>query len=195
MHIVSVWLIYTFFFCRIAVCTVRKSYAYFIVLSSRLSVTLFALLFLTKQNRHGRQIVSFHFFLFLSGRAKCLSPEQCVVSPVQVQLPCAPFAACRLSRTVAMKLDDHDSRTQCCSLVTALFTVYTQWTPVHLTWGLLRVRAAFPTPRLNLRFELRPSWNNIHDTFPTGATQDTTLIVTTLNNQQTISNPKTGIHI
>ena len=40
---------------------------------------------------------------------------------------------------------------------------------------LLRVCAACPTPRVNLSFELRPSWNNIHDTFPTGITQDTTL--------------------
>jgi len=31
-----------------------------------------------------------------------------------------------------------------------------------------------PTPRLNLRFELRPSWNNIHDTLPSGTAQDTT---------------------
>ena len=35
-------------------------------------------------------------------------------------------------------------------------------------WGLLRACAACPTPRLNLKFELRPSWNNIHDMFPTG---------------------------
>jgi len=35
-------------------------------------------------------------------------------------------------------------------------------------WGLLRMCAACPTLRLNLKFELRPSWNNIHDTFPTG---------------------------
>ena len=26
---------------------------------------------------------------------------------------------------------------------------------------------------LNLKFELSPSWNNIHDTFPTGTAQDT----------------------
>jgi len=63
--------------------------------------------------------------------------------------------------------------TQYTSLVTALFTVFSQLTPVHLTWGLQRVCAACPTPRLNLSFELRPSWNNTHDTFPTGATQDT----------------------
>jgi len=31
-------------------------------------------------------------------------------------------------------------------------------TPVHSTWGLLRVYAACPTPRLNLSSELRPSW-------------------------------------
>jgi hypothetical protein len=43
-------------------------------------------------------------------------------------------------------------------------------TEVHLTWGLLRVCAACQTPRLNLRFELRPYWNNTHDTFPTGTT-------------------------
>jgi hypothetical protein len=38
--------------------------------------------------------------------------------------------------------------------------------------NLLRVCAACPSPRLNLRFELLPSWNDIHDTFPTGTTQD-----------------------
>ena len=31
-------------------------------------------------------------------------------------------------------------------------------TPVHSTWGLLRVCAACPTPRLNLSSELHPSW-------------------------------------
>ena len=37
--------------------------------------------------------------------------------------------------------------------------------PVHWMWGLLRVCAACPTARLNLRFELRPSQNNMHVTF------------------------------
>jgi hypothetical protein len=41
-------------------------------------------------------------------------------------------------------------------------------------WVLLRVCVACPTPRLNLMFKLFPSWNNIHDMFPTGTTQDTT---------------------
>ena len=44
-------------------------------------------------------------------------------------------------------------------------------------WGLLQVCAACPTP--HLKFELRPSWNNIHDTFPTRSVQDTTLLHTT----------------
>jgi hypothetical protein len=44
-------------------------------------------------------------------------------------------------------------------------------------WGLLRLCAACRTSRLKLSFELRPSWNNIHDTFPTGTVQDTTLTV------------------
>jgi len=48
-------------------------------------------------------------------------------------------------------------------------------TPVHSAWGLLRVCAVCPTPRLNLSSELRPSGNNIQYTFPTGSAQDTTL--------------------
>jgi len=47
-------------------------------------------------------------------------------------------------------------------------------TPVHSTWGLLRVCAACSTPRLNLSSEPCPSWNNIQDTFLTGSPQDTT---------------------
>jgi len=38
------------------------------------------------------------------------------------------------------------------------------------------VSAACRTPLLNLKFELRPSWNNIHGKFPTGTTPDTTLL-------------------
>ena len=53
---------------------------HFIVLIPRLSVTLFTILFLNKQIRHGRKIVSFHFSLFICGRAKCLSSEQCVAA-------------------------------------------------------------------------------------------------------------------
>jgi len=42
------------------------------------SYYLFALPFLSKQTRHGRNIVSFNFLLFITGRAECLSREQCV---------------------------------------------------------------------------------------------------------------------
>ena len=56
---------------------------------------------------------------------------------------------------------NHDSRIPYLSLVTELCTVYTQSTPLHLTWGLLRVCAEYPTPRLNLRFDFRLPWNNI----------------------------------
>jgi hypothetical protein len=69
----------------------------------------------------------------------------------------------------------HESRTPYFSLVTVLFTVYAQWPPAHLTWELLRACAASPIPQLNLGFELLPSWNNVHDTFPTGTTQAVTL--------------------
>ena len=40
-------------------------------------------------------------------------------------------------------------------------------------WEFLRACATCPTPRLNLKFELRPSWNNIHDMFRNGTVQDT----------------------
>ena len=46
--------------------------------------------------------------------------------------------------------------------------------------GIIAVCAACPTPRLNMKFELHPSWNNIHDTFPTGNAQDTTERLSTL---------------
>jgi len=69
---------------------------------------------------------------------------------------------------------DPETWTKYSSLAKKLFAVYAQQTAVHLSCGLLRVCAACPTPRLNLSFELRPSWNNIHDTFPTGTAQDTT---------------------
>ena len=46
---------------------------------------------------------------------------------------------------------------------------------LQYTWpGNYWVCAACPTPRLNLTFELRPSWNNIHNTFTTGTMQHTT---------------------
>ena len=49
-------------------------------------------------------------------------------------------------------------------------------TPLHSTWGLLRVCVACGTPSLNLSSELRPSWNNIQDMFLTGSAPDTTQI-------------------
>jgi len=79
-----------------------------------------------------------------------------------------------ISVTVNEGIQGPESWTQYSSIVTVLFTIHAQQAPVHLTWGLLRVCAECPTPRLNLKFELRPSWNNIRDTFPAGTAQDTT---------------------
>ena len=72
-------------FGRIVVCTVCQSYPFHSAESSPFcnSYYLFTLLFLSKQTRHGRKIVSFYFFLFMRGRAKCLSREHCVGSRVQ----------------------------------------------------------------------------------------------------------------
>jgi hypothetical protein len=49
---------------------------------------LFSLPFLRKQTRHGRNIVSFYFLLFICGRAKCLSPKQFLESSVKVDALC-----------------------------------------------------------------------------------------------------------
>jgi hypothetical protein len=54
-----------------------------------------------------------------------------------------------ISVNVNEGIEDPKNWTQYSSFVSALFTVYAQWTPVHLTWGLLRVCSACPTPRLN----------------------------------------------
>ena len=49
-------------------------------------------------------------------------------------------------------------------------------TPVHSTWGLLRVCAVCRTVRLNLSSEsCVPPGNNIQDTFPTGSATDRTM--------------------
>jgi len=43
-----------------------------------ISLILSCLVLAYLKTRHGRNIISFYFFLFITGRAKCLSREQCV---------------------------------------------------------------------------------------------------------------------
>jgi hypothetical protein len=78
-------------FRSIAVRTVCKSQAYFIVLSSPFcnSYYLFTLSFLSKQTRHGWNIVSFYLFLFICGRAKCLPREPCGGSNATIDALCS----------------------------------------------------------------------------------------------------------
>jgi len=59
---------------------------------------LFTFSFLSKQTRHGRNIVSY-FFLFICGRAKCLSREQCVGSNATRDALCSK-SSLQVSRTV-----------------------------------------------------------------------------------------------
>ena len=81
MDITAVWLI-DVVFGRILVCTVCQSYPFHCAGNSPFcnSYYLFTLLFLSKQTRRGKKIVSFYFFLFICGLAKCLSREQYVGS-------------------------------------------------------------------------------------------------------------------
>jgi hypothetical protein len=51
---------------------------------------LFALLLLSKQTRHERNTVTTYLFLFICGRATCLSCEQCVVTALR--------SSCRLQK-------------------------------------------------------------------------------------------------
>jgi len=58
------------------------------------SFCLFILLFLSKQTKHGKNIVSFYFFLFISGRVTCLSARaMCGLAYVTVAV-CATVAVC-----------------------------------------------------------------------------------------------------
>jgi hypothetical protein len=100
---------------------------------------LITLLFLSKQTRHGRKIVSIYFFLFICDRAKCLSCEQCVGwRYVRVAALCSSCSIWKGDQQLWMTLDDQwmlllmkgpltpDSRTPHISLVSALFTVCPQ---------------------------------------------------------------------
>jgi hypothetical protein len=60
---------------------------------------LFTLSFLSKQTRHGRNIDSFYFFLFICGRAKCLSREQRVGSNKKGDALCSK-SSLQVARTV-----------------------------------------------------------------------------------------------
>ena len=128
---------YFFLVCRIVVCSLRKSFAYFIALSPRLSVT------------HST-CLGFYFLLSGPGVRVIWSPSisfclyVVVISVYRAsnvwchQLPCAPVAVCKVPRrttgssewswtiSVNVREENHDSRTPYISLVTALFTVYTQ---------------------------------------------------------------------
>ena len=77
-------------FCEIALCTACKT-SVFHVLNPRLSLThtICLLLFLSKKNRHGRNIVCIYFFLFICGCPKCLSHLQCVWSNEKVDALCS----------------------------------------------------------------------------------------------------------
>jgi len=60
---------------------------------------LFTLSFLRKQTRHGRNIVSFYFLLFICGHPKCLSCEQCVGPSAKGDALCSK-SSLQVSRTV-----------------------------------------------------------------------------------------------
>jgi len=114
----------------------------------------------------------------------------CGLTHVTVAALCCSCSLLCISGTVTeqqrMKLDDQwvltvmksplaRTVTNTVQLWLQLFSLITHnKTPVHSKWGFLRVCAACLTPRLNLSSELRPSWNNIQDTFLTGSAPDTT---------------------
>ena len=61
------------------------------------SYYLLTLPFLSRETRHVRNVVSFYFFLFVCGRAKCLSREQCVGSNARIDALCS---SCLLQKYV-----------------------------------------------------------------------------------------------
>ena len=99
---------------------------------------LFTLLFLSKQTRHGRKIISYLYFLFISGCAKCLSCKnvqghECKSSCLVVQVESADYLEWWWQLWVklvdqgvlmVMKRPTSEIWTQYSSRVTALFTIY-----------------------------------------------------------------------
>ena len=68
---------------------------------------LFTFSFLSKQTRHGRNIVNFYFFLFICGRAKCLSMcgTECDNKRFVFQEQSASLSIC--DQQLCKKLDDY----------------------------------------------------------------------------------------
>ena len=120
---------------------------------------LFTFLFLSKQTRHGRNIVSFYFFLFICGRAKCLSCKQCVGPNATRDALCSK-SSLQVSRSVTSSfvrswtiivcegIQDPEYLTPDSSFVT-VFLCLCPINSVHLMWILLQVYKACQTPRLN----------------------------------------------
>ena len=120
---------------------------------------LFTLSFLCKQTRRVRNIVSCYFFLFIFGRAKHLSREQCVGSSAKGDALCSS-SGLQVSQTVTSVfvwswaiivyegIQDLEKWTQYSSFV-LVFLCLCLINSVHLTWGLLKVCEACPIPHLN----------------------------------------------
>ena len=128
----------------------------------------------------------YNFLLFfLSGGAKLLSREQCVgwlthdiVAALwscsrQKYLELWPAAWNEAWRSVLMLMKGHKNprielnTVHCISITHCLRTTNSSTRDV----GIIASACSLP----NLRFDVRPSWNNIHYTFPIGTGQDMAL--------------------
>jgi len=119
------------------------------------SYSLFTLPFLTKQTRHGRNIISFYFFSFITGRAKCfIARAMCGVKHVTVAVL---WSSCSL---LCISNSDWATENEAGRSASVNGNEEPRWrdlspiqfscnchyspithnkTPVHSTWGLLRV--------------------------------------------------------
>jgi len=133
-----------------------------------MSLILSCLVLACFKTRHGRNIISFYLFLFLTGHgAKCLIEHAvCGVMHVTVAaLFCSSSLLCISNSDWATENEAGRFVSRWWDLSPIQFSCNYSYslithnkTQVHSTWGLLRVCVACPTPRLNLSSELHPSW-------------------------------------
>ena len=92
MDIIAVWLIDCFFFpaglCYVLYVSHKLISSHWVLAFLYLILFVYTF-FLSKQTKHGRNKVSFYFFLFICGCAKCLLREQCVGSSTRVDALCS----------------------------------------------------------------------------------------------------------
>jgi len=154
-----------------------------------ISLNLSCLVLASLKTRHGRNIISFYFFLFITGRAKCTVRAACGVTHVTVAaLFCSSSLLCisnsdwatenEAGWSVSVNRNEEPAGEIChqySSVVTAIIPYARTIKLKHTLIGDYR-ECVWPArlPVLTWVSSSVPPGNNIQDTFPAGSATDTT---------------------